>query len=96
MPLTSYTKTAWVNGGTPAINATNLGKIENQIYQLTEEALTPTYNTETTVTQQVTSLDSTVISGGFKKALVNTTQAIPHQTYAWGEKAKKDAPAPAN
>jgi hypothetical protein len=35
------------------------------------------------------------VSGGLKRVLANTTQPIPHQTYAWGEKAKKDAPAPA-
>ena len=82
MPLTTYTKTAWVNGGTPAINAANLNKVENQIYNLTEEAITPTYNAETTVTQQVTILDSLTIAGGFKTAEIagNTTNGYDEYT----------------
>jgi hypothetical protein len=35
------------------------------------------------------------VSGGLKRILANTTQPIPHQTYAWGEKTKKDAQQPA-
>ena len=30
------------------------------------------------------------VSGGLKTLLANTTQPIPHKTYAWGDKAKKD------
>ena len=36
------------------------------------------------------------VSGGLKTILVNVTQPISHQTYAWGDKAKKDAQTPAN
>ena len=35
------------------------------------------------------------VSGGLKRILANTTQPIPHQTYAWGDKAIKDVQAPA-
>ena len=39
----SYTKTDWVNNNTPAINATNLNKIENGIYNI--DAAIATLNT---------------------------------------------------
>jgi hypothetical protein len=35
------------------------------------------------------------VTGGLKRLLASTTEQIPHQTYAWGERAKKDAQAPA-
>ena len=40
MALTSYTKTTWVDGTAPAINDTNLNKIETGIYDVTEVAKT--------------------------------------------------------
>jgi hypothetical protein len=61
MALTTYTKTAWANGTSPAINATNLGKIEDRLYDLTEEAITPTSLATTTATQEITSLPSTAL-----------------------------------
>jgi hypothetical protein len=70
LALTSYTKTAWVNGGTPAINATNLNKVEQRLYDLTEDALTPSYNTEATVTQEITSLASTILEAPFKSCFL--------------------------
>lgn len=40
----AYTKTNWVNGSTPAINANNLNKIENELETLDSEATTATEN----------------------------------------------------
>jgi hypothetical protein len=34
--LPDYTRTSWVNDSAPAINASNLNKIENGIYDATE------------------------------------------------------------
>lgn len=39
MSLISYIKTLWAAGETPAINYTNLSKIENGIYNVTEEVI---------------------------------------------------------
>ena len=35
--IDSYVKTNWVNGQAPALNAANLNKIEQGIYDVTEE-----------------------------------------------------------
>ena len=39
MPLTDYTKTTYVNGSAPAINATNLNNAENKIKELDTKAI---------------------------------------------------------
>lgn len=73
MALTTYTKTAWANGTSPAINATNLGKIEDRLYDLTEEAITPTSLTTTTATQEITSLPSTALKSRLDVTLQGNT-----------------------
>jgi hypothetical protein len=40
MAISDYNKTVWVNGGTPAINETNLNKIETQLEAVTIEIKT--------------------------------------------------------
>jgi len=54
--MDSYTKTVWVNDQTPAINATNLNKIEQGIY----DAITNTI-TNATNTYQILTTDETVV-----------------------------------
>lgn len=39
MALTAYTPTIWVNGATPALNATNLNKMETGIDAVTDESI---------------------------------------------------------
>ena len=39
MAIGSYTKTTYVNGSAPAINATNLNNAENQIKEITDAAV---------------------------------------------------------
>jgi len=73
MALTTYTKTAWANGTSPAINATNLGKIEDRLYDLTEEAITPTSLATTTATQEITSLPSTALKSRLDVTLQGNT-----------------------
>lgn len=80
MPLTTYTKTAWANGTSPAINSTNLGKIEDRLYDLTEEALTPTIATTTTVTAEVASLPSTTLKSRMDVIVEGNTRT-PYDDY---------------
>lgn len=73
MGISAYTKTAWANGVAPAINATNLNKIEDRLYDLTEEIITPTILSMTTATQEIISLPSTTIKSEFKSNLIGNT-----------------------
>ena len=49
--INSYVKTEWVNGQAPALNAANLNKIEQGIYDITEEV--KNINVEEMVTDEV-------------------------------------------
>jgi hypothetical protein len=89
MALTSYTKKTFVNGTTPAINASNLNNNENHTETLTNDLLTASYGSETDTTQQVTSLASTVLFAPLKEALlsgrsiVNILGSVSDATTGW-------------
>lgn len=74
MGISAYSKTAWSNGVAPAINATNLNKIEDRLYDLTEEIITPTMASTTTVTSEITSLSSTTLKGNMNSKLIGNSQ----------------------
>lgn len=64
MGISLYTdKKTYVNGSTPAINATNLNSTEEQIDKITKY-LNAEYSTETTATAEITSLPSSDIENG--------------------------------
>lgn len=63
----AYSKTTWINGASPAINATNLNKIETGIYEL--DAVVTDH------TSTLASLSSTVGSHTTSISTLNTTTA---------------------
>lgn len=82
MALTAYTPTVWVNGSTPARNATNLNKQENGIKDVTDECilnssiisdLSTTYQALDTATAKYD--EATTWQMAFKESLFNETYA---------------------
>ena len=64
----AYSKTTWINGASPAINATNLNKIETGIYDLDA--------TVTDHTSTLASLSSTVGSHTTSISILGTTTSL--------------------
>lgn len=80
-----YTKTTWVNNSAPAIDATNLNKIETQ-YETAQTDFAPLTGSGTVVTSSWTS--STAVSGFNVSATVTTTPSsvtyIPFVNFTTG------------
>lgn len=62
----AYTKTNWVNDGVPAINASNLNKIEQGIYENSQNI--SELNNKATIARQDTNINN------FKDWLINTAK----------------------
>jgi hypothetical protein len=82
----SYTKTVWVNGTTPAINATNLNKIEDGLLETHDGTIGFSKFHDVTTTQSlvsfsVTGLDNYRIIKGYLSAQAITTAATVDITF---------------
>ncbi len=73
------------------------GTSPQQVHQLAFQRnyrdVTPETRFNTDLPQAVTAAGKEVgerVNGALKTLLANTTQPIPHQTYAWGDKSKKE------
>ena len=79
MALSSYVKTVWQNLTAPAINATNLNKIEEGIFD-TREAVISNGGAIATNTQDITTLTAVVATGStydyVKKGIPDTGNPI--------------------
>ena len=74
----SYSKTTWINGASPAINATNLNKIENGIANATSEI-----NTIASSVASIQSVATTAVTNvAFDSANARITQTINGSTTA--------------
>ena len=63
--MSTYTKTTWIDGSAPAINANNLNKIENQLEQNTNDISSLVQNGSTGTNSSYTKLsDGTLICYG--------------------------------
>lgn len=71
----SYTKTQWVNDQAPAINATNLNKIEQGIYDNDAHIGTLSNLTTTTKTDAVSAINEVVSNAGDLTTLTTTTKS---------------------
>ncbi|MFZ5352735.1 MAG: hypothetical protein ACOZCL_08430 [Bacillota bacterium] len=77
MGLLAYIKTVWQNGLAPAINATNLNKIEQGIYDVTKEVIA---HTAEYASDGVHGLDATIAK--FKTGTGTFTDDDTAQTFA--------------
>jgi len=77
----AYTKTTWVNSLAPPINATNLNKIEDGIFD-NDAAITTLDGTVSTLSSSITTLEGTVSI--LDSTIDNHIQSIfPHFGYAF-------------
>lgn len=78
----SYTKTTWADGAPPAINATNLNKIENGIYENSADMVLANSNIYT-LNERITAINTTLVKTAkaldekvSKDSLLNTSTSI--------------------
>lgn len=79
----TYTKTVWVNGSAPAINATNLNKIEDGIFDNNAE-ITIVSGTVSTLVSSLATVSSSVstLTSDFDEHLESV---MPHEKFAFKE-----------